>query len=235
MPRDPEPEQTPLVALREVARVYPRGSAEVIALGGVSLEIRDGEKLAIMGPSGSGKTTLLSILGLLDRPTRGSQLFEGRAVDSLDDDRLSHLRNRSIGFVFQAFHLIPQLSVVENVETPLQYGGVPAEEWRPRALAALRRVGLVARADHRPSELSGGEAQRAAIARALVTRPRLLLADEPTGNLDTATGEEIAALLDELHAEGGTVVLVTHNEALGRRADRIVHLRDGRIESEERR
>jgi len=230
----PEP-AAPLVALRDVVRAYPRGASPVVALAGISLEIRAGEKLAIMGPSGSGKTTLLSILGCLDRPSTGVHLFEGRDVEALDDDELSRLRNRSVGFVFQAFHLIPQLSVVENVETPLLYEGAPPGEWRPRALAALERVGLVHRSDHRPSELSGGEAQRAAIARALVTRPRLLLADEPTGNLDTATGEEIAALLDELNAAGATVVLVTHNEALGRRAERVVRLRDGRVESDQRR
>jgi putative ABC transport system ATP-binding protein len=221
------------VSLRDVARVYPRGAGEVVALAGVSLDVRDGEKLAIMGPSGSGKTTLLSILGCLDRPSRGEHLFDGRRVEALSDDELSRLRNRSIGFVFQAFHLIPQLTVAENVETPLLYEGAPAAEWRPRALRSLERVGLAARADHRPSELSGGEAQRAAIARALVTEPRLLLADEPTGNLDSATGEEIAALLDELHARGRTVVLVTHNETLARRAQRVVRLRDGRVESEE--
>jgi putative ABC transport system ATP-binding protein len=227
----PEP---PLVTLRGVCRAYPRGATRVMALAGVDLEIRAGEKLAIMGPSGSGKTTLLSILGCLDRPTSGEQLFGGQPVAGLEDDALSRLRNREIGFVFQAFHLIPQLTVAENVETPLQYAGVPEAEWRPRGLRALERVSLAGRADHRPSELSGGEAQRAAIARALVTRPRLLLADEPTGNLDSATGEEIAALLDELHAGGATVVLVTHNEALGRRAERLVRLRDGRVESEER-
>jgi putative ABC transport system ATP-binding protein len=217
-----------------VVRAYPRGASQVLALAGVSLEIRAGEKLAIMGPSGSGKTTLLSILGCLDRPSAGEHLFEGQPVAALGDDALSRLRNRSVGFVFQAFHLIPQLSVLENVETPLLYEGAPLDEWRPRALRALERVGLGHRAHHRPSELSGGEAQRAGIARALVTRPRLLLADEPTGNLDTRTGEEIAALLDELHAQGATVVLVTHNEALGRRAGRVVRLRDGRIESEQR-
>ena len=230
----PAPDAPSLVALRDVARVYPRGTREVAALAGVSLEVREGEKLAIMGPSGSGKTTLLSILGCLDRPTRGEHLFDGRRVEGLGDDELSRLRNRTIGFVFQAFHLIPQLTVAENVETPLLYAGAPPGEWRARALAALDRVGLAGRADHRPGELSGGEAQRAAIARALVTDPRLLLADEPTGNLDSATGEEIAALLDELHARGRTVVLVTHNEALARRAGRLVRLRDGRIEAEER-
>ena len=222
-----------LVALCGVHREYPRGATRVVALGGVDLEIRAGEKLAIMGPSGSGKTTLLSILGCLDRPTSGSHLFAGRPVEGLGDDALSRLRNREIGFVFQAFHLIPQLTVAENVETPLQYAGVAESEWRPRAQAALERVSLSQRALHRPNELSGGEAQRAAIARALVMRPRLLLADEPTGNLDSATGEEIAGLLDELHRSGTTVVLVTHNEALARRAQRLVRLRDGRVESEE--
>jgi putative ABC transport system ATP-binding protein len=224
----------PLAALRGVARVYPRGASAVVALDGVSLEVGAGEKLAIMGPSGSGKSTLLSILGCLDRPTRGEYLFEGRAVEGLSDDELSRLRNRAIGFVFQSFHLIPQLTVAENVETPLLYEGAPPAQWRARAEAALAAVGLSHRADHRPAELSGGEAQRAAIARALVTSPRLLLADEPTGNLDSATGEEIARLLDELHAGGCTVVLVTHNESLARRAERVVRLRDGRIEAEER-
>jgi putative ABC transport system ATP-binding protein len=228
----PAPE-APLVELREVCRFYPRGAGRVAALEGVDLEIRAGEMLAVMGPSGSGKTTLLSIIGCLDRPTSGRQRFAGDPVEALDDDALSRLRNREIGFVFQAFHLIPQLTVAENVETPLQYAGVAAAEWRPRALRALERVSLAQRAEHRPNELSGGEAQRAAIARALVTQPRLLLADEPTGNLDSATGEEIAALLDELHAGGATVVLVTHNEKLARRARRLVHLRDGRVESEE--
>ena len=206
----------------------------MVALDGVSLEVAAGEKLAIMGPSGSGKSTLLSILGCLDRPTAGEYRLFGESVSTLDDARLSRTRNRRIGFVFQSFHLIPQLTVAENVETPLLYGDVPEAEWRPRAMRFLERVGLAHRADHRPSELSGGEAQRAAIARALVTEPALLLADEPTGNLDSHTGEEVAALLDALHAEGRTVVLVTHNEALGRRAERVVRLRDGRVLGEER-
>ena len=225
----PPSERPTLVALREVSKVYPRGGGDVVALAGVTLTIRAGEKVAVMGPSGSGKSTLLGILGCLDRPTGGEYILDGEAVASLDDARLSHIRNRRIGFVFQSFHLIPELTVVENVETPFLYGPAPMAEWRSRALSCLDRVGLRHRADHRPSELSGGEAQRAAIARALVTEPRLILADEPTGNLDSATGEEIAALLDGLHAEGRTVVLVTHNESLGRRAERRIHLRDGRI------
>jgi len=223
-----------VVSLREVRKLYPRGARAVAALDGVTLSVDEGEKLAIMGPSGSGKSTLLSILGCLDRPTSGEYDLEGEPVSSFEDDRLSRVRNRRIGFVFQSFHLLPHLTVAENVETPLLYGDVPTSEWRPRALASLARVGLQERADHRPSELSGGEAQRTAIARALVTEPRLLLADEPTGNLDSVTGEEIAKLLDGLNAEGRTIILVTHNEALARRARRLVRLRDGRIEAEER-
>lgn len=223
-----------MVELREASKVYPRGGGDVTALDGVSLSVAEGEQLAIMGPSGSGKSTLLSILGCLDRPTRGTYLLDGEDVSVLEDHRLSRIRNRSIGFVFQSFHLIPQLTVAENVETPLLYGDVPTGEWRPRALRCLERVGLLARSDHRPSELSGGEAQRAAVARALVTEPRMLLADEPTGNLDSATGEEIARLLEGLHREGRTIVLVTHNESLARRAQRMIRLRDGRVEAEER-
>jgi len=225
---------SPLAELTGARKVYPRGATAVVALDGVALRIASGEKLAIMGPSGSGKSTLLAILGCLDRLTTGEYRLFGESVSGLDDVRLSNTRNRRIGFVFQSFHLIPQLTVLENVETPLLYGDVPEAEWRPRAMRCLERVGLSHRADHRPAELSGGEAQRAAIARALVTEPALLLADEPTGNLDSHTGEEVASLLDALHAEGRTVVLVTHNEALGQRAQRILRLRDGRIESEER-
>ncbi len=226
--------RAPVVSLREVRKLYPRGAKAVAALDGVTLSVDEGEKLVIMGPSGSGKSTLLSILGCLDRPTSGAYDLEGEPVSSFEDDRLSRIRNRRIGFVFQSFHLLPHLTVAENVETPLLYGNVPPSEWRPRALATLGRVGLAERADHRPSELSGGEAQRTAIARALVTEPRLLLADEPTGNLDSVTGEEIAKLLDGLNAEGRTIILVTHNEALARRAPRLIRLRDGRVEAEER-
>jgi putative ABC transport system ATP-binding protein len=229
----PDPRST-VVDLRDVHKTYRRGATEVTALAGVSLRIEVGESVAVMGPSGSGKSTLLGIVGCLDRPTAGTYTLDGTAVRSLDDAALSRIRGRNIGFVFQSFHLIPQLTVAENVETPLLYAGVPEAEWGPRARRCLERVGLLHRAEHRPTELSGGEAQRAAVARALVTEPRLILADEPTGNLDSATGEEIANLLESLHREGRTVVLVTHNEALARRAERLVRLRDGRIESEER-
>jgi len=219
-----------LVELKRVGKSYLRGAVEVAALREVSLAINAGESVAVMGPSGSGKSTLLGILGCLDRPTRGAYLLEGREVSTLPDLELSALRNRRIGFVFQSFHLIPQLTVAENVETPLLYGSVPENEWAERVRACLEKVGVDHRASHRPSELSGGEAQRAAIARALVTEPPVLLADEPTGNLDTATGEEIADVLWDLHREGRTVVVVTHNESLARRAGRVVRLRDGRIE-----
>jgi len=222
-----------IVELRAVAKLYRRGTAEIAALQDVSLSIRAGEFVSIMGPSGSGKTTMLSLLGCLDRPTRGEYILDGTPIHALSDDAVSHVRNRAIGFVFQAFHLIPQLTVAENVATPLLYGRVPQAEWNGRVAGALDRVGLSGRADHRPGELSGGEAQRAAVARALVCQPRILLADEPTGNLDSATGEQVADLLDALNAEGRTVLLVTHNEALARRARRMIRLRDGRVESEE--
>lgn len=225
---------TPIVDLRAIGKTYVRGVREVAALEDVTLSVAEGEALAIMGPSGSGKSTLLSLLGCLDRPTRGEYRLDGFLVSSLDDDALSRVRNQRIGFVFQAFHLIPQLTVAENVETPLFYSGVGEAEARRRSLLALERVGLSHRAGHRPSELSGGEAQRAAVARALVTEPRMVLADEPTGNLDSVTGEEVAALLQSVHHEGRTLVLVTHNESLARRAERVVRLRDGRIEREER-
>jgi putative ABC transport system ATP-binding protein len=220
------------IELDRVGKVYPRGTGEVAALVDVSLRVQAGESVAVMGPSGSGKSTLLSILGCLDRPTRGRYTLDGVPVSALGDQELSRTRNRRIGFVFQSFHLIPQLTVLENVETPLLYGPTPVGEWRARALRCLDRVGLAHRADHRPSELSGGEAQRAAIARALICEPALLLADEPTGNLDSATGEEIAALLAALHGEGRTLVVVTHNEGLARNAQRMVRLRDGRLEAQ---
>jgi putative ABC transport system ATP-binding protein len=222
----------PIARLQAVGKEYPRGQSSVRALSDVTLDIAPGELLAVMGASGSGKSTLLAILGCLDRPTAGEYRLGGERVADLDDRALSRLRNRTIGFVFQSFHLIPELTVLDNVETPLLYGDVPQSEWRDRAARSLERVGLAHRSDHRPSELSGGEAQRAAIARALVTEPRLLLADEPTGNLDSATGEEIAELITGLPEDGRTVVLVTHNEALAARARRLVRLKDGRIVSD---
>jgi putative ABC transport system ATP-binding protein len=224
----------PLVRMRGASKVYARGAREVVALDDVDLDVGRGELLAITGPSGSGKTTLLSLLGCLDRPSRGEVRLAGRDVAALSDAQASRLRNRTIGFVFQSFHLIPQLTVLENVLTPLLYGDVPQREWRGRAEQALLRVALAQRADHRPSELSGGEAQRAAIARALVAEPSLILADEPTGNLDSVTGETIAALLVSLRRDGRTIVLVTHNEALAGRADRVVALRDGRVAEQAR-
>jgi putative ABC transport system ATP-binding protein len=221
----------PLVSLDAVTKVYPRGTASVRALAGVTLGVERGEFVAIMGPSGSGKSTLLSILGCLDRPSDGEYWLAGEAVSRLDDVALSRIRNRRIGFVFQSFHLIPELSVLENVETPMLYAGVPEAEWTVRAEACLDRVGIAHRAAHRPAELSGGEAQRAAIARALVMEPQVLLADEPTGNLDSVTGDEIAALLRDLHAEGRTILLVTHNDSLAAQAQRTLRLRDGRVDA----
>jgi putative ABC transport system ATP-binding protein len=221
-----------VVRLAGVGKVYPRGASAVRALEDVSLSVAKGELLAVMGASGSGKSTLLAILGCLDRPTAGDYHLDGQHVGGLTDAALSRLRNRTIGFVFQSFHLIPELTVLENVETPLLYGDVPPAEWRERSRHGLERVGLPHRADHRPSELSGGEAQRVAIARALVTEPRLLLADEPTGNLDSGTGEEIADLITGLTEEGRTVILVTHNDALAARARRVVRLKDGRVVSD---
>jgi putative ABC transport system ATP-binding protein len=218
-----------LLELNGIGKTYPRGDIDVVALREVTLTVEPGDSLAVMGPSGSGKSTLLSIVGCLDRPTQGDYLLDGRLVSECSDDALSRIRNERIGFVFQSFHLMPQLTVLENVETPLLYGSVPQAEWRVRARRCLERVGLLHRADHRPRELSGGEAQRVAIARALVMEPTLLLADEPTGNLDTRTGDEIAEILAALNREGRTVVLVTHNEALARRAGRVIHLRDGAL------
>jgi putative ABC transport system ATP-binding protein len=221
-----------LIVLDDVRMTYAMGRSAVEALRGVHLRIDAGEWVAVMGPSGAGKTTLLEILGCLSRPSAGRYRLAGRAVESLDPDGLARVRGEEIGFVFQSFNLLPRLTALENVELPLVYRRRPRRERRERARMALARVGLAARALHLPSELSGGERQRVAIARALVNRPRLLLADEPTGNLDTSTSDEILALLVELHAEGNTLVLVTHDAAIGGRAQRLVTIRDGRIESD---
>jgi putative ABC transport system ATP-binding protein len=212
----------------------PDGTVLVEALRGVDLQIPHGQYLAIMGASGSGKSTLMNILGCLDRPTAGRYRLDGEEVADLDDEHLSRIRGRRIGFVFQAFNLIPELSVLENVEVPLFYQGVPRPQRQPRALAMLERVGLGERTTHRPGELSGGQQQRVAIARALVTEPAILMADEPTGNLDSATGFAILELIDELHASGLTIIMVTHDERIAERCERVIRLRDGMIERDER-
>ena len=225
----------PITLLESVTKTFASGRSQVRALGGVDLRIQRGEFVAIMGPSGSGKTTLMEILGCLSRPTSGVHRFRGRDVARLDDRKLAWLRGEEIGFVFQSFHLLPRLSALENVELPLVYRGVGRAERRRRALEVLAHVGLAERAVHRPGELSGGERQRVAIARALVNHPSLLLADEPTGNLDTRTGEEILALLEDLHRRGNSIVIVTHDASIGSRAERLLTIRDGTIQGDERR
>jgi putative ABC transport system ATP-binding protein len=227
---DPQPAPEPaLIALEEIRRHYRVGGEEVRALDGVSVAVRRGEWVAIVGQSGSGKSTLMNILGCLDTPTSGSYRLNGVDVRGLSDDALADLRNKEIGFVFQTFQLLARSTALANVELPLVYRGVPHGERRERAREALIRVGLAQRMDHRPNELSGGQRQRVAIARALVGRPSLLLADEPTGNLDSATGEEIIALFRELHEAGNTIVLVTHEPKLAARCPRAVRICDGKV------
>jgi putative ABC transport system ATP-binding protein len=218
--------------LRGISKVYfkPDGSVLVEALKGIDLEIPHGQYLAIMGASGSGKSTLMNVLGCLDRPTSGAYDLDGIPVATMPDDQLSAVRGQRIGFVFQAFNLINELTIVENVEVPLFYQRVPRQERRARAVAQLTRVGLGERLGHRPAELSGGQQQRVAIARALVSQPAILMADEPTGNLDSSTGEAILALFEDLHAAGLTLIMVTHDDRIADRCERIVRLRDGRIE-----
>jgi len=217
----------PCIVAVDLHRSYPLGEESVPALRGVSFTIEQGDYVAITGPSGSGKSTLMHLLGGLDRPTSGQLLLGGRDVATLSAGELAEVRNRTIGFVFQAFHLLARTSAVDNVALPLVYRGIGARERRSRALAMLDRVGLAHRAGHRPNQLSGGEQQRVAIARALVTEPSVLLADEPTGNLDTATGESVLHLLESLHADGVAVVLVTHDREVAQRAHRQIIVRDG--------
>jgi ABC-type lipoprotein export system ATPase subunit len=220
---------SPLIELERVSRIYRMGHVDVPALDDVSLCIDQGEFVAIVGPSGSGKSTMMNILGCLDRPTMGSYRLAGTPVGELDDDALARLRSRTIGFVFQSYNLLPRTSAIDNVATPLLYQGVGRAERQRRARATLERLGLGDRAKHEPTELSGGQQQRVAVARALVTEPALILADEPTGNLDSHTGAEVIALLRELHDTGRTVVLITHDGDVAAMADRQIHLLDGRV------
>lgn len=218
-----------LIEITHITKRYEMGDNVVMALQDVSLAIKQGEYLSIMGPSGSGKSTFMNILGCLDTPSTGEYKFRGVDVSKLDDDALSAMRNKEIGFVFQNFNLLPKLNAVQNVELPLAYAGVPAAERRERAIRALERVKLADRMHHKPSELSGGQRQRVAIARALVTNPGILLADEPTGALDSKTGVEIMRLFDELHREGNTIILITHEQEIANYAIRNVYIKDGSI------
>jgi putative ABC transport system ATP-binding protein len=219
----------PVAELIGVEKVYGSGDAEVRALDGLDLTVHAGDYLAVMGASGSGKSTAMNILGCLDRPSGGSYRLNGMPVESLDDDALADLRNNQLGFVFQQFHLLPQLTAMENVMLPMVYAGVPAAERRRRAQEALERVGLGQRLNNKPNQLSGGQQQRVAIARAIINNPALLLADEPTGALDSRTTEEVLAIFDELHRSGITLVLVTHEDDVAARAEQVVHFRDGRL------
>jgi putative ABC transport system ATP-binding protein len=215
--------------LVDVDKIYGSGETAVHALDQLSLTVQRGEYVAVMGASGSGKSTAMNILGCLDRPSAGSYRLNGTPVETLDDDQLADLRNRELGFVFQQFHLLPQLTALENVMLPMVYAGVPAAERRQRAETALGRVGLSQRLHNKPNQLSGGQQQRVAIARAIINQPALLLADEPTGALDSRTTEEVLAIFDELHRSGMTVVMVTHEDDVAARAERVVHFRDGRV------
>ncbi len=221
-----------IIRLEDICRIYRVGSQEVRALDGVSLSVYKNEYVAIMGPSGSGKSTLMNILGCLDSPDSGRYVLNGVDVSEMDDGELADVRNREIGFVFQSFNLLPRYNALENVALPMVYAGVPAGERRVKAAQALRSVGLEDRMDHRPNELSGGQRQRVALARALINSPSIILADEPTGNLDTHTSVEIMRLFDEIYRGGNTVIVVTHEEDIAAYAHRVIRLRDGRIESD---
>ncbi|HEX3031284.1 MAG TPA: ABC transporter ATP-binding protein [Bacillota bacterium] len=223
-----------MISICGLSKTYQTGDICVNALKEINLQISQGEFAAIMGPSGSGKSTLMNILGCLDRPTTGSYILDSRETANLDDTQLAHIRNRKIGFVFQTFNLLPRLTALRNVELPMLYAGVEKGERLKRAVEALTRVGLADRLHHRPNELSGGQKQRVAIARALVNRPAVFLADEPTGNLDSRSGEEIMAIFQQLHREGSTILLVTHEREIGLHADRILSFRDGRLVKDEK-
>jgi putative ABC transport system ATP-binding protein len=218
-----------LIDIRDIAKVYEMGQEKVFALSGVTLGVERGEYVAIMGPSGSGKSTLMNLVGCLDTPTSGSYILNGKEVARMTDDELAAIRNQEIGFVFQTFNLLPRTAALQQVELPLVYGGMSRKDRRDRSVRALKAVGLSDRMNHTPNEMSGGQRQRVAIARALINDPSILLADEPTGNLDSQTGAEIMALFDELNSRGNTIVLVTHEEDIAAHARRIVRLKDGKI------
>lgn len=221
-----------IIEIKDIVKLYIMGMEELYALKGVSLNIKKNEYVAIMGPSGSGKSTLMNIIGCLDTPTSGEYYLNGKNVSEMDDDELAEIRNREIGFVFQTFNLLGRSNALHNVELPLIYSGVSKAERTERAEEALYNVGLEDRMTHKPNELSGGQRQRVAIARALINRPSIILADEPTGNLDSKTGEEIMALLEELNQKGNTIIIVTHEEEIAQHAHRVVKIRDGKIESD---
>jgi putative ABC transport system ATP-binding protein len=223
-----------VIRTEKLVKTYEMGAEQVHALQGVDLEIRKGEYVAIMGPSGSGKSTLMNLIGCLDSPTSGRYWLAGRLVSELDDDELAYIRNKEIGFVFQTFNLLPRATALHNVELPLIYNGTPAEERVEKAKVALQRVDLTPRMNHKPNELSGGQRQRVAIARALVNDPSIVLADEPTGNLDSKTGEEIMGLFANLHRQGNTIILVTHEMDIAQHAHRVIFIRDGQIASDEK-
>ncbi len=225
-------ERDAVIQIENLTRVYQMGETEVRALAGVSLEVKRNEYIAIMGPSGSGKSTLMNMIGCLDTPSSGEYILNGNRVSQMNDSDLAEVRNREIGFVFQTFNLLPRTSCLANVELPLIYAGVKASDRKERALEVLDKVGLGDRVDHKPNELSGGQRQRVAIARALVNSPSILLADEPTGNLDTKTGDEIMLLFEELYRAGNTIILVTHENEIAEYARRIVRLRDGLVEKD---
>jgi len=223
-----------VIQTEDLWKTYEMGAEQLHALRGITLEIRKGEYVAIMGPSGSGKSTLMNLIGCLDTPTKGNYWLAGRLVSQLDDDELAYIRNKEIGFVFQTFNLLPRATALHNVELPLIYNGTPAEERLERAKKALAQVDLAPRMMHKPNELSGGQRQRVAIARALVNNPSILLADEPTGNLDSQTGEEIMGVFSRLHQSGNTIILVTHESDIAAHAHRVVRLRDGKVEHDHR-